>query len=125
MTETSQEEAVPLQISAVLGTFLQKIPIPVDMVGNGYCFQLVPYEEDDGEKSFVIALGITDGNGLQIYWFKDHGIRAFIGAAMQAHQGLLGEVDKLHPIQIANAATLQQTLQQKNFADGKLVLGGK
>lgn len=125
MTDTPEGQPQPLQISSVLGTFLQQMPVPIDIASHASCFQLVPFEEDDGTKSVAIALGFTSGNGLEIYWFRESELRAFIGNAMQIHQIMLSELNKLHPLQTANAQDLQKVIANKNMVDGKLILGGR
>jgi hypothetical protein len=126
MTDTSEQQTPqPLQISSVLGTFLQQMPIPIDMAPHASCFQMVPFEEDDGTKSMAVCLGFTVGNGIEMYWFRENELRAFIGNAMQIHQALLGQLDKKHPLMVANQEQMKQAINQKNIVDGRLVLGGK
>jgi hypothetical protein len=127
MTNTEVEEGTPqpLQISAVLGTFLQQMPIPIDIASHASCFQLVPFTEDDGKKSFAVALGFTMGNGLEIFWFRESELRAFIGNAMNAHQSMLKELNTMNPLIVASQDQMQQAIQQKNMVDGKLILGGR
>jgi hypothetical protein len=127
MTEVSEENAAPqpLQISHVLGTFLQQMPIPIDIAGHASCFQLVPYKEDDGTDSVAVALATSKGNDISIIWFREPEMRQFVNNAMQAHQAMLKELKAKNPLLVASENDMRQAIARKNFVDGKLVLGGK
>ena len=120
-----EEENLKLDISPVLGTFLAQMPIPVDLVPHSSCYQLVPFEEDDGTKSIAVALAFSTGNNIQIVWFREADFRQFIQNSMMVHQEMLKQLAVANPLIVANQGQMQQVIQQKNMVDGKLILGGK
>lgn len=118
-----QPETVSLQISPVISTVLQGMPIPVSIAGHAAGWQVVPITEDDGSKNFAAVLALSQGNGFQLYWFRDQDMQRFINNAIMVHREQLRLLDQANPLMVANKTQMDQAIAGQQAAQRLIVPG--
>lgn len=120
MSEQEEEIVGRLDISPILGQILSMMPVPVSPQGHGATWQLAPWEDEAGKKSVTAVLGLTRGNGLEIYWFNLDDMTQFVQQSQNVLNVMMVETQKLNPLLIATPEQMQQAVNNKNHLDRKI-----
>jgi hypothetical protein len=107
MSEETQDQPPGVTGNDLLSKAVSMAPIPVGYTGNVFGWQLVPMTGEDGKKFCTAVLSISDGNGIDLYFYGPEDMAQFAQAAQQAHGMQMMENARLNPLQVVSPQQMQ------------------